>query len=165
MLCGVFGNIGSGKTLLLVFFLKYLNYHNKYANFTAKVKGVKPITLSELLAMNFSLNEKTLVCLDEAYIELDARRSLKKKNIDISHLIFQSRKRNVDIIYASQLRSSVDLRLRDLTQINILALGKNNKNSFVYYIYEFDQFFVIPSDIAEMLFNLYDTYEIVEPLK
>ena len=164
MLCGVFGNIGSGKTLLLVFFLKYLNYHNKYANFTAKVKGVKPITLSELLTMNF-LNEKSLVCLDEAYIELDARRSLKKKNIDISHLVFQSRKRNVDIIYASQLRSSVDLRLRDLTQVNILALGKNGKNNFVYYIHEFDQFFVIPSDIAEMLFKLYDTYEIVEPLK
>ena len=165
MLCGVFGNICSGKTLLLVFFLKYLNYPEKYTNFTVKIKGVKPITLSELLTMNFSLNEKSLVCLDEAYIELDSRRSLKKKNIDISHLIFQSRKRSVDIIYASQLRSSVDLRLRDLTQVNILALGKNNKNAFVYYIHEFDQFFTIPGEIAEMLFKLYDTYEIVEPLK
>jgi len=165
MLCGVFGNIGSGKTLLLVFFLKYLNYANKYANFTTKIKEVKPITLGELLNMNFSLDNKTLVTLDEAYIELDSRRSLKKKNIDISHLVFQSRKRNVDIIYASQLRGSVDLRLRDLTQINILALGKNNKNSFVYYIHEFDKFFTIPNEIAEMLFKLYDTYEIVEPLK
>jgi len=163
MLIGVFGDFGSGKTLLLVFFLKFLSYPNKFANFKVKIPDTKSLSLNELLNMNYE--EKTLVCIDELYLEMDSRRSMNKRNIDISHIIFQSRKRKVDIIYASQLRSSVDLRIRDLTNYNILALGKDDNENFHYYIEENDSQFIIPNYIAKSLYQLYDTYEIVQELK
>jgi|GEM_PF-2375779 len=163
MLIGVFGDFGKGKTLLLVFFLKYLSYTYKFANFKVNIPNVKTLSLSELLSMNYE--QKSLICIDELYLEMDSRRSMKKKNIDISHIIFQSRKRKVDIVYASQLRSSIDLRVRDLTNFNIIALGKDENENFHYYIIENNSEFVIPSHIVKQLYNEYNTYEIVEELK
>ena len=163
MLIGVFGDFGKGKTLLLVFFLKYLEYTYKFANFKVNIPNVKTLSLSELLSMNYE--QKSLICIDELYLEMDSRRSMRKRNIDISHIIFQSRKRKVDIIYASQLRSSVDLRVRDLTNFNIIALGKYDDGNFHYYIYELDSEFIIPNHIAKELYQIYNTYEIVEELK
>jgi hypothetical protein len=159
MLIGIFGNIGTGKTLLLVFFLKYLSHKHKYANFTTKIENVKPITLEQLLEYDFP-NEKTLIAIDEAYVVLDSRLAMKKQNVILTHLIFQSRKRKIDIIYASQLKTSVDVRLRNLTNINILALGKDD-DGFHYYVQEYDEEFIIPWDLANELFKLYDTYELI----
>ncbi len=111
------------------------------------------------------IKQKSLVCIDELYLEMDSRRSMRKKNIDISHIIFQSRKRKVDIIYASQLRSSIDLRIRDLTNYNIIALGKDENENFHYYILENDSEFIIPNHVAKELYQIYNTYEIIEELK
>ena len=163
MLIGIFGDFGKGKTLLLVFFLQYLEYINKFANFKVNIPSIKTLSLSELLSMNYE--QKSLVCIDELYLEMDSRRSMRKRNIDISHIIFQSRKRKVDIVYTAQLRSSVDLRVRDLTNFNIIALGKDNNSNFHYYILESDSEFIIPNFIVEELYNLFNTYEIIEELK
>jgi len=163
LLIGIFGDFGKGKTLLLVFFLHYLEYINKFSNFKVNIPSVKTLSLSELLSMNYE--QKSLVCIDELYLEMDSRRSMRKRNIDISHIIFQSRKRKVDIVYTAQLRSSVDLRVRDLTNFNIIALGKDNNSNFHYYILESDSEFIIPNFIVEELYNLFNTYEIIEELK
>jgi len=163
MLIGIFGDFGKGKTLLLVFFLKYLEYTNKFANFRVNIPNIKTLSLNELLSMNYE--QKSLVCIDELYLEMDSRRSMRKRNIDISHIVFQSRKRKVDIIYASQLRSSIDLRIRDLTNFNIIALGKDSDDNFHYYILENDSEFIIPNFIVKELYSLYNTYEIIEELK
>ncbi|MEM2262451.1 MAG: AAA family ATPase, partial [Ignisphaera sp.] len=117
MLIGVFGDLGSGKTLFLVYLAQKSNCE-VYANFTIKLPNVKVLTpelFFKILKENPEPNRPKLLLLDELYTLADSRASVSLRNRLLSYLIFQSRKRNMDIVYTAQLYGSIDLRLRDLT--------------------------------------------------
>ncbi len=82
--------------------------------------------------------------------------------------MLQSRKRTINIYITAQLFSSVDLRFRE--QSNILIFCKKIKNEgFRYRIFNTDNScllsLMLPLDKAEKYYNLYDTYEIIEPFE
>lgn len=82
----------------------------------------KPVDLLTKDAFKGLANlSNALVVMDEAYLWLDSRRSASKSNIDVSYIVLQSRKRGFDIVHISQISSSVDLRLRQLSQMMVYA--------------------------------------------
>jgi len=174
MLIGVLGGFGSGKTLLLAVFGYKLGFnpnYEVYANF--HIKGnVEYLTPRKLLDIN-PKDKRAVILLDEVYSWLDSRVSISKINRILSWVVLQSRKRNMDIIYSAQLGSSVDLRLRDMTDIVIYCecVGNPVKPKGFAYIVEWHKgirflrrkwFFSFKK--ASRFFGIYDTREIVKPL-
>lgn len=158
------GGVGTGKTLLLTLFAKMCEGKMPiYANFTLKVKGAKLITINDLEGINSGL-----LLIDEAYAWLESRTSTSRLNQYMSRIIFQSRKRRLHMFAAEQIRSSIDLRFRDMSALTILALDKNqdmdnNDDSLSFdYVYQRNYRLGnihIPMKLARKLYPLYDTYE------
>ena len=173
MLIGVLGGFGSGKTLLLAVFGYKLSFNPKYVVYSNfRIKNVEYLTPRKLLDIN-PKEKKAVILLDEVYSWLDSRVSISKINRILSWVVLQSRKRNMDIIYSAQLGSSVDLRLRDMTDIIIYCecLGNPVKPKGFAYLIEWQKGFrnlrrrfFFSFKTASKFFDVYDTREIVKPL-
>jgi len=160
---GIFGEMGKGKTLTAV--ILGLIYKQKgyeiYSNMKNFLDSKYIDDLDDL--KDLDINTKRLLILDEIYVYIDSRNSSTKRNKAYSYLIFQSRKRNFDIIYTAQLYSAVDKRLRNLTNIiiepeinlekNILKIKitKTNGTEKVYIIKNINKYF-----------KYYESNEIIE---
>jgi hypothetical protein len=165
MLTDIYGDLGSGKTLLMVYFAWKNPDIPVIANFNVKFKNVQKLELENIVNINY---EKALILCDELYTIMDSRSSMSNINKYFSYFLFQSRKRGVDILASSQLLSSVDIRFKDLSSMSIIALGKNDKG-FTYdcviksiFGYRISRF-ILPYAIAEKLYDKYDTLEVVLP--
>jgi len=169
MLIGIFGDMGSGKTLYMTYYtLKYYvedklyerafaNYHIKSPN---KKRPVELLTFEAFKALGKT--SEALVCLDEAYIWLDSRMSGTKRNRQISYLVLQSRKRGFDIAYTAQAQSSIDLRMRRFTEIKVLAEKRENGFKYVELFGNKVRERFLPFKQAEKIYPYYDTKEIVD---
>jgi len=163
MVTGIFGGLGSGKTLLAS--IIGINSHNKgqkvYANYDLRyAEKVNPIELLEFELENCSL------ILDEANTILDSRLNSNANRL-LGYFILQSRKRNVNIYYTAQISGSVDLRMRLVTNRPIYA--EKIDGGFRYKIYkniELDTSvtFILPLKKALPFFDLYDTSEVIYPI-
>jgi len=163
-LVSIVGDVGSGKTL----FSTYIATGDSrpiYSNYKLKLKkyhDLKPETLNKL-------KEQSLVIIDEAYTWLESRLSGRNINLYLSYILFQSRKRGLDIILTDQLEGTIDLRFRQLTNYEIQC--QNVDDGFAYDIYKVSSYhqykpmrFVMPFSIAETLFPLYDSWELINPI-
>lgn len=166
---GIFGIMGSFKTALCVGYAIESLWLNKpvYTNFKIDLAGVTVVSLSELLKLG-KLKSGTII-VDELYAYADSRVSSSRVNRMFSYFIFQSRKLGVDVIYTSQLDSSVDLRTFELTTEKILANGLDDSGQFVDYDIEYedgevDDFSLPLWYFKENVFPVYDTNEIIEPV-
>lgn len=170
MLIGIIGNIGSGKSLLNRVLMEF-SERDILANFNvSEVERYKRLELLDLL----NLKDNVDIFIDEGYTWLESRTSLKKVNRFISYIILQSRKRQIDIYITVQLFGSIDLRFRENCDIIIVCQALKNKKKqllgFNYRILEkrYNGFYLRNSlflsyDTAKLFFNLYDTYEIIQP--
>jgi hypothetical protein len=171
MLIGIFGGFGSGKTLLLTVITVNASKTGRYecyANFKIDRKNVSYIEAEDLLDINPEGNMRAFIGLDEIYAWLDSRVSSSKVNRVLSWIILQSRKRNMDICYTAQLSSSIDIRLRNMTDIAIFA---NKKYDGFYYDLRwqnenqvFNRKFFLSANVAQFYYNKYNTREIVKPV-
>jgi hypothetical protein len=172
MLIGIFGSFGSGKTLLLTYIaLKYAEMENYdvYANYHIKHEKVKVIEPEDFIEINpESSDKRVFIALDEIYAWLDSRFSLSKVNRLLSWVILQSRKRNMDIGYTAQMSGTVDLRMRGMTDLVVVA--ENINDGFKYaFIWEkglktYKRVLMLNYKNAEKIWDLYDTREIVKPI-
>jgi len=166
MLIGIFGNIGAGKTLLSTIFSIISIKDKIYANYKINNEKYCPLKLIDLLELPNNVD----VVIDEAYTWLESRTSMSKINLYISYIIFQSRKRNVDIFITAQLESTVDLRFRELCHVHFIAHNVvNHLNETIAFFYELfynskylGNFYFLESDVREY-YKSYDTNEIIEP--
>lgn len=160
MLISIIGQVGMGKTLLLAI-LGSKSKREIYSNFRLSLPLYKPLQIIDLLELKDNIN----VFIDEAYTWLESRTSSSTLNRYLSYIIFQSRKRTIDIYTTSQMFSSVDIRFRE--QSNIIIKCKRTKKGFHYWIYQVGNHnirtFILPYENAKKYFNIYDTYEIIEP--
>lgn len=172
MLIGIIGQLGSGKTLLsTILGYKIAEnplYDGVYANYHIKHPKVKVITPIDMIDINPQGNKRALIILDEVYAWLDSRVSSSVLNRFLSWIILQSRKRNMDIIFTSQLSSLPDLRLKELSDIVIIA--ENVEKGFKYQIIWqkglriLSKKLFLPYEYALKYFDKFDTREIVEPI-
>lgn len=157
----IHGKLGSGKTLLATL-LCFLLEKDVFANYTIKIPNIKFKKFGIGLIFDNLLSNITLI-LDEAYVYLESRFSMSKTNKLMSYLMFQSRKRNLDIILTAQLQSTIELRYREMIDITIECV-KSIENQMFIYKWETDNrigFFSIPFEKAIEIYNYYDTNEIV----
>lgn len=170
-LTAIIGGLGSGKTLLMT----YLGYHMSrtiYSNYKLNFTNYRALDLLDLLNLPNNIN----VFLDELTAWLDSRVSAKATNRYLSYIFLQSRKMNTDIYATCQLFGSVDLRFRELSDVIIECEAVNEMKYndmivpefFVYRIYDrnkgsFSVKKLMYSD-ALPIFEMYNTYEIVEPI-
>jgi hypothetical protein len=159
------GDVGSGKTLFTTYCASidtrpiYSNYKIKLDNYN----HLKPETLAEL-------SDDCLILIDEAYSWLESRTSGKDINRYLSYILFQSRKRGMDIMLTDQLVGTIDVRFRMLTNYevycqNILDVG------FEYTIFKKSMYgnykpkkMIMPYEIAETIFPLYDSWQLINPI-
>lgn len=158
----IYGDIGSGKTLLATAIAVNEKDRDIYSNY--KIKCDRWNNLEP--QMLYGINKPTLAILDEAYSYLESRMSGKDINRYLSYILFQSRKRHIDFILTAQLLSTIDLRYKGLADTYIYA--ERTKNSFNYVAMfpgrRSRRIFTMPFDIAGKYFTLYDTFEKVDPI-
>jgi hypothetical protein len=182
MLWGLCGLMGSGKTLGLVAILnEFFLEGYEIQTFNVHTTFSKDLDIDKIF--NFEL-ENCVIGLSEAYTILDSRVNNNAER-NIGYFGLQSRKRNVEIVYDAQLMTSVDLRLRFVTDKVIFCqkdwdgefkLNPETKKKeeivrgFYYSCYDRGEILTsvkyIPFDVAkEKIFPLYNTYEIAMPLQ
>ena len=158
----VTGGGGSGKTLLCVITArKYIEGGGTvYANFS--LSGAQNLDLERLLRGQYS---RCLVLIDEAYAYLESRLSGRPLNRACSYILFQSRKLGLHIMMTAQMLMTVDVRFRTLMDVWVSARAV--RPGFEYWFYQAStgraRRLVLPWRVAERYFDLYDTYELVEP--
>lgn len=164
ILTSILGNNGSGKTFLLSYLSTFFK-KNIYSNFKLEVDNYIPLEINDLIEMD-TFTEGNIF-LDEAYTWIESRTSGNVMNLLSSYLIFQKRKRQLDIFLTAQLFSSVDKRARELSNIIITCFPRyNDTDDFNYNYFDLDinvNFdFIIPYNIAEKYFYIFDTNQIIK---
>lgn len=175
MLVGIFGPQGSGKTLYALWYvMRYYVERGRYSTALSNVRMISPnperpiglLDQAQFKALDHM--QDALVVIDEAYLWLDSR--TPSRNRQLSYLVLQSRKRGFDILFTAQIKSSVDLRLRDQAEFWITCENKgypHRLGPFHYIIARRDTTIPrisemeLPSASAAKLLPYYDTREIV----
>jgi hypothetical protein len=181
LLTAYVGGIGNGKTLLMTYhaYLKHLSGYSIYSNYTLDFDHKKIVGLSalkELFDQQKSIRGNKLSFeFDEGWLEIDSRKSQKKKNIDYSQIILQSRKAWLDIDVTAQGFGQLDIRLREVVDRMfaprvelwegeplesdplLLKIHRYKRNSMWDFV-EIDPIFMM---VTDRILNLYNTYEII----
>lgn len=167
MLVNYVGDVGSGKTLMTTG-LAMSDSRLVLANYNIKIPNFKPLKPEMLLTLDES--QPALVILDEAYAWLESRRSGTPMPIYMSYILFQSRKRFIDILMTDQIEGTIETRYRQMLNWRVECYAEGELG-FSYHFYKrarggfrgpFRKF--LPMNKAEPIFPYYDTLEIVEPM-
>lgn len=161
------GQLGAGKTLGAVLYANHLKARAPssvlYANFD--MKGARPFHDLETFK-EIAQNPSSIVVLDEAHVDLDARSFSTNHVKFLSSLTFYLRKIRCTLILTSPLFENLDSRIRTIT--NAVCYVQNDKNFFYYPFYDptNGRFLGLKKARKEKVFdmNLYDTNSIVSQL-
>lgn len=132
------GRFGDGKTLFLTNYAAAMwkNYKYVYANYHLKkipnFKFLKKVNKETL----FSLEQNSLLLLQESYHYFNNRECMKKENREIFKAIFQIRKKHLDIIADVPRLSYLDLRCLDNGTFFVFARGEVASGLYQYDIVE-----------------------------
>lgn len=166
-LINLVGKVGSGKTLFMT--ADVVNSGKPiYANYDIKHKKYKPLT-PEML-MNPDLHG-AVIGIDEAYAWLESRTSGKDINRYMSYILFQSRKKDMDIYMTDQLASTIDLRFREMVDWEIRCkVIPNYKHPEEFRYIVIDEVerraykFKLSIENAKQYFKLYNTNQPISPI-
>jgi len=163
MMIGLQGKMGTGKTLTMTVLGIYLSIRTQtplYANYTIKTYPSKRIRSStDLWDANHGI-----VLLDEAWLTLDSR--LYNDNVKLTRWINQTRKKDLILLYTTQHIRQIELRMRNATDI-LINMSKETRGHWLQFIdwqyRELGRRYLLPN--PKKFWGLYDTYEVLEPLK
>lgn len=185
------GDVGSGKTIYLTKLLLdaieksnrqvRANYH-LFPDLKCKNKAMKLIedhkpVPDNLLMNNFIILEPEMlislnaseVGIDEAYSWLESRTSGKDMNKFLSYILFQARKKDLEMYTTDQILETIDVRFRLLANREIIC--ENTGKGFKYTIRRLSRWhnykprrLFMPNALAEKYFDRYNTYELISPI-
>lgn len=166
----IYGDRGSGKSLFATIMALRASEKNQtpiYANYKMNIDTWKPLSPRVILEIPL----ESIIIIDEGYLWLESRTSSKGMNIYLSRMLFQSRKRHIDIWVIMQLFSSVDLRFREMADYLVQCVNDKEEEKFKYRITKTsqtrrfnDKILELTYDDASKFFNFFDTDEIIDPL-
>lgn len=166
-LIGIYGLVGSGKTLLatrmaLLSKTPVICNYDIYNNPTERKPNpnVHPLEVDELLDLKYN---PAKIIIDEAYAWLECRVSNSNVNKYMSYVLFQSRKRGLDFIITAQLEDTIDNRFTKMCSYIIFA--EMIQDGFQYWITDKHKIktFIIPFKQSETIWNKYNTDQIIMP--
>lgn len=164
MLMAIIGGMGEGKNVLMVY-LATKSKREVYSNFKIHIPNYKPLKITDLLDLKNNID----VFIDEGYTWLESRTSGSVLNRYLSYIVLQARKRLIDIIISAQMFSSLDVRFRE--QCDVVVKCQKIKKGKVIKGFKYSFLFVEKNKVrtyflkykdAKKLFDIYDTYEIIE---
>ena len=130
---GIFGLQGWGKTALMVALGKqaYDNGYKIFSNVHLNYEYTPITTLTEAQKCR-----NGFLLLDELWQWVHARTSQSKINKEMMAICLLNRKRNINIIYNTQLPRTIDVILRDVTTLKVLPHMKRHKDGkrYVHYV-------------------------------
>ena len=167
---GIFGYKGSGKTLLMVLLLYMEHLMNKKILVNMLDIGFPSEVLDPDDLIN--LSEELMGCtigIDELHTIADSRRSGGIQSIQIANFILQSRHRGVNVIYTDQYQGQDDKRIRDNTDVKIIAknLYIDSDNDGNYDMFEYTIIDLRTEDVKKLtiygkpIFDMYSDAEII----
>lgn len=181
MLIGIEGDIGSGKTILLVKYLKIDNGNNRkiFTNLNLTNITYEDFNIDDFLSnKNNDRLFNATIGIDEITMYMDCRTGSAKQNLLMGYLVLQSRKRGIDIYYTTQDLDLVDYK-RLVKYTNLLvycqeiyikdAMGKiesmeNWRNYTIIDLRKKRENITQFNMNIEPYFKYYDTNQIIEPL-
>lgn len=155
------GKMGTGKTLTASVLASYI--HNLtgiplYANYA--LEGAEKIKdLKDMWAL-----DTAIFVFDEIWLTMDSR--LWKNNVTLTRWINQTRKKKLLVFYTTQHISQVEMRVRKATDILIYTerIATGHWLNFIDYQYnQLGRRYLL--EHPERFYNLYNTYEVLEPIK
>jgi len=176
MLTGIFGALGSGKTLLLVYLAHIQKYTHKkivIANFQLSFADI--IESAEEMILKMDDYEKQFkgknICfvIDELGGILKATDFMQSYNEIMTDICLKSRKRRIDIIYTAQHHMMVDRMVRRITDVIFKPIFNQEKQTIKINPKEFDGEFWLEGESFSFnppdYYNFYDTDEVIYPNK
>lgn len=107
---------GTGKSIFIRFLCNF--YPIIYSNLEMKTNGIKInntiLNIDDIIFVPYD-DEKGIVVMEESGINVSSRLSLTEENREISKLCMLSRKKNKDLIFATQLKRNVDINIREMS--------------------------------------------------
>lgn len=162
------GFLGSGKTLGAVLYAKKyqaLSGCALYSNIS--IEGAKPFNSIEDFK-KIAVESSSILLLDEAHIDLDAR-SFNTNHVKFfTQLSYYLRKLRCTLFITSPNFGDLDSRIRGIT--NILAVVSKSKDLFYYDMYDIQSgkhlrtYQMQQSEAFYVASNVYDTYAMVTPV-
>lgn len=154
------GNTGSGKTLLSTI-LAYFSEKKIISNYHLKLIQFEELDLHKFLRQEY---ENCDIFLDEGYVYLESRISNSFENRASTYILFQSRKKDVDIYITVQYFNSIDIRYRSMVNIVVFCQELSNCYKYIFYNRDLDKTIVkyVAKQIAKYFYKFYDTYEIIQ---
>lgn len=161
-LISIVGGLGWGKNAVAVAKAFEQQKRPIYSNFSIMHPNYHPLTVVDLLKLPSDCD----VFIDEAYRWFEARvSSWDYINLLMSYVIFELRKRLMDVYMLVQMFSSLDIRLREMSDIIIWMRPRDRykKDDFRFAIetkfpYSWEENMIRYEDM-EVLFPYYNTYE------
>jgi len=159
MLMGFFGNLGTGKTLALTYYLYKYRANKIYSNYRLSFPHTYIENPEDLLNVS-----QGYIGLDELWAWIDSRVSGSRKNRLLGHFLLTSRKRGCHVLYTAQHFKQIDKRIRNITDILVFPTYDRQAEELTLELTsQFDNSFRRKFTIsARPLFGLYDTAEEIE---
>lgn len=166
-LIGIYGKVGSGKTLFAtrMCLKSTVPFVANYQIFKDKEKEIldkryNPLEVEELISLKIN---PAKVVIDEAYAWLECRIANSNINRYMSYILFQSRKRGLDFIITAQLEDTIDNRFTKLCDYIVMA--EQIRDGFLYWISDRRHIrtFKISFKMAEFIWDRYKTEELIMP--
>lgn len=171
-LYSIIGDVGSGKTLLATYLAQkdFVKRNRKIlSNYKINLPTYVDLKPESLLELKDSSKDSALIVIDEAYTWLESRLSGRNINLFMSYILFQSRKRGLDIVITDQLIGTIDLRFRQMTNYEIQC--QNINKGFEYILFKVNKYsnakpvkFIMPYSIAEKIYPLYDSWQMISSI-
>jgi ABC-type uncharacterized transport system ATPase subunit len=162
------GYLGAGKTLCMSILAKYYEERSGctlYSNYG--LKGAIPFnSINQFL--DVAVQPSSILCLDEAHIDLDARNFSTNNVKFFTALLFYLRKMRCTIFLTSPLFENLDTRVRGIS--NIYCRATKDKEYFRYTQYDLQSERLLKSlkikkvNAFKIASQIYETNSIVSPL-
>lgn len=162
------GFLGSGKTLGASIFAEYFKEKSGCALYSnCGIVGSKSFTSMEDFKL-IAQEESSLLVLDEAHMDLDARSFSSNHVKFFTQVSYYLRKLRCTLIITTPNFADLDSRIRSIT--NVLAFVSKDSNNFYYEMYDAQSqrylrtYRIDKTNAFKVSDWLYDTYSMVTPI-
>ena len=169
------GNMGAGKSAGAVILSQYFAAHGRaagldvdlYSNFD--MLGGKPLKSYEDF-YEVARSPNSIVIMDEAHVNLDARMFHKGGNIYMTQFFFYFRKLHCSLFLCSPHIRNLDARIRNLTNVLVLCEKTRAGFSYIFIDYHSDRLLAkkfLPMATAKKIFRtgVYDTHALIRAIE